>query len=588
MEIAGYFITFAAGIARAAVEKGIAFMQYLSRHRVILMGILALLYYSCAEQVSPTGGDKDTRPPQIDSSQYSTPNGSLNFDEEEVILTFDEWITLNDVFNQVIISPPLQEEPEIKVRRRSVVVSFEEKLRDSTTYTINFGTAIQDITENNVNQDFRFVFSTGGFLDSLRLRGELKEAATGNPAKEIMVMLYDDFSDSAVHKQKPLYFARTDESGRFQFYNLRADSFRIFALDDKNSNYKYDLDNERFAFLEEGFNLTDSSELYVKLRLFEKQAPLTFFQDNLIDYGQVDLVFNRQPYGVEILPLNAPADYRQYRSKEENAIRLWFEGSFEDSLVLHLRDGEMVNDTVVLDLPDKTVFLAKLDTLALAEEGDKSRRPSPQGQAANPKVASDAAVVLKFNRPLQQIDTSLLTVLDTAGQAFPAQYQIDTLREQLLIRAEWVPGLTYRLQAEPSSIQSWYGDSFQDTLKTKWDIGNASDFGLLTAKLTDAKPYVPYVLELRKGEELVRRVRLMAPDTVQQFRTLPPGSYTLQVIEDENGNGRWDTGSYADRRQPERIITSDKQTVKAAWEGELLLKFNEGSDAAPKPEVKKQ
>lgn len=587
VEMVGDFITFGAAIVRVAMKKEIECMWYLSRSRIIVMGILALAYWSCAEQVAPTGGDKDTRAPQIDSSRYSTPNGSLNFDQEEVILTFDEWITLSDVFNQVIISPPLEEEPEIKVRRRSVVVSFAEELRDSTTYTINFGTAIQDITENNANQDFRFVFSTGNFLDSLRLRGELKEAATGAPAKEVMVLLYDDFSDSAVHKQKPFYFARTDENGRFQFYNLRADSFRIFALDDKNSNYKYDLDNERFAFLEEGFNLTDSSELYVKLRLFEKQPPLTFFQDNLIDYGQVDLVFNREPYDVEISPLNPPADYREYREREASAIRLWFEGSFEDSLLLHLRNGEAVDDTVVLKLSSsKTDFLATLDTLALAEEGAKGQRSRQQGQTSKPKIPANEAAIIKFNRPLLQIDTALLTVLDTAGQPFPAQYRLDTL-QQLLISADWAAGEAYRLKAAPGSIQSWYGDSFQDTLEAEWQIGTASDFGLLTAKLEGAKADIPYVLELRKGDRLVERSVLTPPDTTHQFKDLLPGSYTLQVVEDENRNGRWDTGNYTERRQPERIITSETQAINAAWEGELLLKFDE-IGAALKPEAEKQ
>lgn len=571
-------------------------MQFLWRFRLLLELLLLLVLGACAEQVAPTGGDKDTRAPQIDSSRYSTPNGSLNFAEEEIILTFDEWITLSDVFNQVIISPPLEEEPEIKVRRRSVVVKFDEKLRDSTTYTINFGTAIQDITENNPQKDFRFVFSTGSFLDSLRLRGKVQLAATGEAATETLVLLYDDFSDSAVHQQKPLYFARTDEGGNFQFYNLRADSFRIFALADKNGNYRYDQDNEAFAFLEEGFRLSDSSQPFVQLRLWETEAPLTFFQENLIDYGQVDLVFNRPP---QPLPswtvLNAPADYREYYRLEENAIKLWFEGSFGDSLILHLKNGQQVDDTLRLQLPERNAALADMDSLALASASGTGAASAEKGRpaaggtpvdASSNKIPATAPFSLEFNLPLLAFDSSRLQVLDTAGQQVAARFRIDSLQEQLLVEADWQEGLTYRLEALPGGLSDWYGRLSADTLRSQWAIGQAADFGTLTASLKGLEEGLPYLLELSRGEVLKQRIRLVAPDSSHRFENLPPGAYTLRVIEDRNSNGRWDTGNYSARAQPERLIISNKQTIQPGWEGELSLNFRE--EEAAKPEAGKQ
>ena len=144
--------------------------------------LLILLLYSCATPTTPTGGPRDENPPQIDTT-LSTPNFQTRFLKQDISLTFNEWVMLEDVFNQVIISPPLQFKPEIYIKKKSVIIKWDERetLRENVTYTFNFGESVKDLTEKNPAEKLRFVFSTGDFIDSLTLSGKVVDAVDGKP-----------------------------------------------------------------------------------------------------------------------------------------------------------------------------------------------------------------------------------------------------------------------------------------------------------------------------------------------------------------------------------------------------------------------
>ena len=155
----------------------------------ILHGIL----FSCATPIAPDGGPKDETPPQVDSIG-TTPNFQTNFQKQRIEITFDEWIKLDDVFNEVVVSPPLNKRPQITTKGKTVRVDFDEEevLREAATYTINFGEAVQDLTESNPAEDLRFVFSTGDFIDSLEISGTIKDVLTNEPVEGALFMLYDN------------------------------------------------------------------------------------------------------------------------------------------------------------------------------------------------------------------------------------------------------------------------------------------------------------------------------------------------------------------------------------------------------------
>jgi len=228
--------------------------------------LLALALVSCARQGAPTGGPKDTTPPSVDTL-YSTRNYSTRFKPSKIELRFDEWVTLSDAANQIVVSPPLAKRPEVILRGKTVTLAFDpsEQLRDSATYTINFGTAVKDLHEGNSAKDLRFVFSTGDLIDSLRVSGRVADALSGEPVENISVMLYDIAADSVVRKSRPYYFSRTDKSGRFDIRNVKAGRFKVAAIEDADQNLRWDGENEKIAFLDTLLSVQDSAQNIVSL-----------------------------------------------------------------------------------------------------------------------------------------------------------------------------------------------------------------------------------------------------------------------------------------------------------------------------------
>ncbi len=214
------------------------------------MGLLAivLLFYACANVVSPTGGPRDEDPPVVVRSE--PPNYSANFYGGEVRIFFDEFVELRNVRQQLMISPPLEKVPDFRVRGRSLVFDTGTDLRENTTYSIFLGDAIRDITEGNAIPNFSFVFSTGDYVDSLSVRGKVLDAFTLEPVKDVFVMMYDRIIDSIPYLERPVYLAKTGEEGQFRIGNMREGDYLMFALVDNNANYLYDLPEEKIAFID--------------------------------------------------------------------------------------------------------------------------------------------------------------------------------------------------------------------------------------------------------------------------------------------------------------------------------------------------
>lgn len=220
-------------------------MLKIKKSTFLYIGIV-FIALSCAKIVTPTGGPKDINPPQIKSSQPE--NYSTRFNAKEVTITFDEFIQLKDLNKSLIISPPLDEKPMIRVKNKSLIIRFESELRDSSTYNIYFGDALQDFNEGNPYKNFQYVLSTGSFIDSLAISGQILNSSDLSPVEDVYVMLYSDLADSVPYKQIPEYLSKTDKNGIFRINNIRNANFKIFALKDGNNNYRFDVNSEEIAF----------------------------------------------------------------------------------------------------------------------------------------------------------------------------------------------------------------------------------------------------------------------------------------------------------------------------------------------------
>ena len=226
------------------IKKIIKFIKILS---------LTIFLWQCARIGTPTGGDKDITPPKV--LKITPPSGTTNFTGNRIRIYFDELVTLKDVRKQLIISPPLNYFPDISPAGNAAKyldIKITDTLKPNTTYTFNFGKSIQDNNEGNPLNFFSYVFSTGNTIDSLSVKGKIKDAIAAKPDNFVNVMLYEvseKFSDSIIYKEKPTYIVNTlDSLDTFEIKNVRAGKYMLVAMKDKASNYLFDQKQDKIGF----------------------------------------------------------------------------------------------------------------------------------------------------------------------------------------------------------------------------------------------------------------------------------------------------------------------------------------------------
>ncbi|MBC7886566.1 MAG: Ig-like domain-containing protein [Ferruginibacter sp.] len=218
---------------------------------------ISLMGSGCAQIGSPTGGPRDSTAPLLVSS---TPKLlTTNFTASKITLVFNEYIDVQDVQNNVLVSPFPKINPMVDFKLKTVTIKLKDTLLPNTTYAINFGNAIRDNNEGNPFTNFTYVFSTGNTIDSLQLRGQVIIAETGKKDSTIIALLYRNLEDSMVQKRKPDYIAKSDSSGNFRFTNLSAGRYKLYALKDGDGGKTYNSKVEMFAFADSAVLVTDSS-----------------------------------------------------------------------------------------------------------------------------------------------------------------------------------------------------------------------------------------------------------------------------------------------------------------------------------------
>ncbi len=559
-----------------------------------LVAVAVSLLSACAQIVAPSGGPKDTQPPQLDSA-LSSPNRQTHFHKQDIVLVFDEFIKLYDPYTQIVVSPPLSKRPIVEVEKyRRIRFRFDEEevLHPNTTYTIYFGKAIQDFTEGNV-LDFRFVFSTGARLDSLVAQGRVTDARTGEGVPNVLVMLYEaaGWRDSVVVEALPLYFTRTDAQGHYRLENLRRDTFMLFALEDANNNYRFDQSSERIAFRSEPVvsgRDTSGREQWPDLRMFTQEQPLKLLSVQSDQYGFLRLLFNRPPADVEIRAVPEP-DFI-YRKVEKDSLLIWYHRADTATWRLLLAAPDF-RDTISVDAGDRAAFLAA-HVLGFRQTGPGAQQVSappperggkgkPSGKTttvpaliAKRKQLPQTPAALDFSTPLHSINDSLLLwwedslLLEQAPLA-----SIDTLdARRLTLNYAWKPGHTYRLALLPGALRDIYGVT-NDSLQAAWGVLPEEEISSLQLRVVLPDSTQSYVLRLLKGEQEVRTFALSRQKVLEKhFPALEPGNYRLQVITDYNGNGRWDTGDFWRKRQPEQLWETELETLRPNWEVQAEVK----------------
>lgn len=524
---------------------------------IILLAVSMVLVYGysmlltgCAQVQPLTGGERDTIPPQLDTAR-STANFQTRFEKQPILLFFDEFVDLKDVFNQVVVSPPLAKQPKVTVEKyRRIRFEFdpEEALRPDATYSIQFGDAIKDYTEGNP-APIRYVFSTGDKIDSLEVSGKLVDAFTGKPVEKVLVMLYDNLADSVVRKERPFYFSKTDKQGVFRISNVKADTFKVFALEDANLNYLFDQATERIGFQNLPIVTGDSVQTPIEIRFFQETPPLALAEQASPLSGLVKLTFTREPWDLE-LETSQPVFFEE---KNQDTVFLWHD--IPDSVAWRvLMRNEEWADSVAVRPPTRGQPLQQL-------------LPTTTSISQNPALPAE----LTFNYPLTGVILDSVQVWqDTLRIEAPLSGGRDSLNfRKLAFRFAWEENTPYRLLFPPGSLSGWKGTA-NDSIWINLRTAQRKDFGSLTIRLDSLDAGTPLAVELMQQEKIIDRYVIPAGSEYweKQLPFMPPGSYQLRVIEDLNGNGRWDPGRYDKGLQPERLQTVPLEQLRANWEVE--------------------
>ena len=520
---------------------------------VLATAALGLLIASCAIISNPRGGLVDERGPVLDTLE-SSPNFLLGARPEEIVLTFDEYVVLEDATRNVVLTPtPLSGKPAFVQRARRVTVDLSEvEYRDSTTYQLQFGDAIQDLNEGNPAEALRYVFSTGTYLDSLTLRGRVVDALTGEPVIGALAGLYRSPADTALTRTAPDYFARADSSGRFLLDYLSPGTYQLAAYDDANANYRLNEGEEALAFLPEPVTVAaGASDTTYALVSSATYAPLRTLRGEQLHPGYLRLTLNRPAEDAEIIVEGVPG---------ETLLR------FADADTLFLAYAPPVDTLAELLLRrDGLVDSVRLRRLV----ADVAPDIVPQGRQR--PVPGAAAQSFGFNVPLAGVNPDSIRVLIDSAEVAKGSFGVSPTDPR---RLRWdYPSDTlqgYELLLGPGALTGLHGERNVTPDTFRLSPKRATDFGELTLTFAFDSSSVgrDYVAEVLSEDGTPERTLVLTQaDTAVTLvlNRLPPGTYTVRLTDDVDGNQRYSPGDPRRKTLPERVRTYAIEQVRADW-----------------------
>lgn len=530
-------------------------MQYLKKLlSFIFLTLIGLALWQCAKRGNPTGGPEDKTPPELLRTEPE--NFSTNFKAKKIRLYFDEFIKLEDVQNQLIVSPPLKNLPEVRPlggASKYIEVILKDTLKENTTYTLNFGQSIVDNNEGNPNSFLTYVFSTGSYIDSLTVSGAVKDAFNRKADEFISVMLYEldtAYTDSTIYKSPPNYITNTlDSLPFFELKNLKAGQYAMVGIKDVNKNNIFDQRQDKIGFLQDTITIpTDSIYL---LNLFLEQPGYNISVPSYVAKNHILFGFQGDHRDIKIETLtNLPDSVKTVllKDREKDTLHYWLTPTDLDSIIFKISNERLERiDTFTV----KTRKLP-LDSITLSS--------SVRG-----KFNFEERFSVLGNTPLVRLDTTQVGLVLNDSLLAPYTYTRDSINNKFDFDFDVEPNQRYRFAFFPGAITDFFG-MVNDTLDYSFSVGSYADFGNLSVNISGNVRY-PLIAQLTNEQGETQRELLATVPKVLEFNNLEPGKYMIRVIFDDNGNGVWDTGSYLKKLQPEKVsYYPDVIDVRANWE----------------------
>tara|TARA_Y100001935_G_scaffold248018_1_gene244652 strand:+ start:1128 stop:2744 length:1617 start_codon:yes stop_codon:yes gene_type:complete len=510
----------------------------------------------CAKRGTPSGGAIDSIPPVLVNA--SPKLNSINFESDEIRLTFDEWIKLNNVQEQLIISPPIDkssyEISPLSGVTKKVFLKFLDSLSPKTTYTINFGNSIQDNNENNPLTFFSYTFSTGETIDSLFIKGNIKDAFDQNAENYISLQLYrvdSLFKDSIIYSGRPTYISNTLDSTNYKFQNLKEGNYLLVALKDIDNNYFFDPFYDKIGFLDSLIVLPRDS--IIDLKIFKEETNLIWEKPHFINsekigfgyYGKLDLDKIK-------IESNIPdsVNYVLNKQKDVDTLNLWLSRNSFDSLNFKLIESDTI----------------KLVTVKFDRKNDSLMDSLNLNAKTINIIHLNESFKISSNIPLANIEDSLITIRDIDSFAIPFSTKINSELNEIDISFDVVPSDNYNIFIKPGAIRDIRG-SINDTINYKVVSQSLEDYGNIFLDIV-GNNNSKFILQLLDSDEkIIREFIDVSSNSSYTFDYVRPGIYHLRLIEDLNNNDTWDTGNYLKRIQPEPVFYFPNEIdVRANWD----------------------
>jgi hypothetical protein len=597
--------------------------------RIVLGSSLVALLIACAKISTPSGGPKDKTPPVM---VKSTPlKATKNFKGDKIEMTFDEYVVLDNIADKFMVSPPMKKKPRVFIRAKNVVVEFEEKLKDSTTYTFYFQDAIKDLNEGNVLPNFQFVFSTGPVIDSLSVTGNIYNASNLEVPEKTEVLMHREMADSAVTKHLPQYIARADQSGYFRIDNISPGKYRLFGLKETDNSKNYNLPDEEFAFMDSTITISADKNYIapvkdtvsvkkeeIKTKKPDKKAPpekkVVKKPATPKDSTNIKKVVEPPPLVGEynlFLFLAKKKTHYLLSSKRETKNKLTYALTLPpDSMHVHFSipgfdstayftEPSRNRDTLRVWLTDsalystspiKTVlnypYTDSLGILGYKSDSVRMSFPMPKIKGVKKKkvvftvennistgyLKPGQLIVFTAQTPFRQPDTSkirLFEILQSGRTSLPYSLVKDSSRStRYFMKTKLAQGKKYLFVADSAA----FSDVFKlvsDSVGIRFFIKEPDTYCKLTVSIKNYDGNRIIQL-LDKSEKLVAET-YMNKDGKVVFPLLDVGFYRLRVIYDLNGDKKWTTGDFSKHLQPEPVTYFPTEIeLKAGWELEFV------------------
>ncbi len=526
----------------------------LKKIQSLFLIVLVLSFSQCAKKGRPDGGPKDEDAPLFVTA--NPPYETINFDKNEINIYFNEYIKLKDLSKQLIISPPLNPEnpPLISPQgspSKYINIKILDTLLENSTYIFDFGNSVQDNNESNTLERFKYVFSTGAYIDSLTLSGSVKNSFKSESVENIKLLLYrldSAYTDSAVYNKKPDYVTSTLDSSNYEFSNLRKGNYLLVALNDARSDYIFNPKTDEIGFFKDTISLPRDSIIKTELSIFKEELPYIFRRGKEIRKGQLIFGYQGKPSNLKVETLSVVPDNFQtiiLPEKGKDTLNLWHSPIEKDSLIFKISNNNII-DTITVALRKK-----QLDSLTVTEI---------TGGVLNIKDT----LFFSTNNPIIKIDTSRINFVHTDSINISYEAFISKKESTVGFLFEKKFKTSYKLNLYPDALVDIFETS-NDTVTSQFRTRGLEDYGEISLAIQNPEK-VPVIIQLTDINDATVAQETSSENKTISFNYLIPKKYKIRIIYDTNNNGKWDTGNYLEKKQPEPVqYFPEVQEIRPNW-----------------------